>query len=290
MKNTNNKPTKKLMKIALIIILLISYILLLNRVQSPTRTDYEADPEGSIRTATAAESELSVVEEFIRDKAKRKHGEFLDYLKKYWRQMFLVYGIGFSLLIYFLLLSGLFSRYFNVRPWWGNLLKMVITMLECLPHALLVLFFYSLLSGGSSWLPVILICIYATISIPFVYSMMDDEFALAKTEGWIENLLIDPLPDRKILWTFVLRNKKSLFFMPVSILIAMMVYMDFCYSGVRIYLYQESPFKVFFSLWDSSNAHHEVFKNVIKQEILVLLVLLIPIALLLYRGTKNEGN
>jgi len=60
----------------------------------------------------------------------------------------------------------------------------------------------------------------------------------------------------------------------------MMAYMDFCYSGANIYLGEESPFRVFFNLWDSANPHLESYKAVMKQEILILLLLLATIAIL----------
>jgi hypothetical protein len=271
-------------------VLLATFLILLNHLM-----DTEVVPnaiESTLNLRDGNTDKETVVDEFVREQALEKHKSFKTFLKYHWAKLFFLLGLLVSAGIYFILISSLFSRYFNMWPLLGKVVKFAVTTIECLPHALLVLFVYQLIRWESPFHPIILVWVYIIIAIPFVYSMMEDEFALAKKEGRIENLLIEPFSNLKIMCIFIHRNRRTLLLLPLSILTAMMVYMDFCFSGIGIYLGNKSPFQVFFGLWNSDNAHHHIYSVVMKREIFILLLLMIPLALLFllfYKGTKNEN-
>lgn len=189
------------------------------------------------------ESRDIVREEFV-DKFKAFYEALIHYLY----QTPVMLGIGMVLLFYFLISPILLYKYFNMsKP--GIFLDLILNpqAIESIPHSLLVLLVYFAFLKHVDQLRVIMLAAFLLVSIPFIYKMIEDVFLTAQKEGVVENYLVLPISNWKIVRSFWKRSLNKIFVIPVFFLIVMMVYWEFLYSSIGITGDEKSAPGVFYN-------------------------------------------
>lgn len=161
-------------------------------------------------------------------------------------------GICAALVFFIWMLIRLFNNYFNMfKP--GMFLDLVLNpkALESIPHSLLILFFYFTFLKNAESLRFILLTAFSLVSIPFIYKILEDFFIQAEKEGMIENYLVLPMPDWKLVVSFLKQKITALVVYPFMFLVLMMVYWEFLYSSIGITGDENSAPGVFYNNYNN---------------------------------------
>jgi peptide/nickel transport system ATP-binding protein len=186
--------------------------------------------------------------EIVREEFVNKFKSFYEALVQYLYQPPVMMGIAVVLLFYLFMSSILLYKYFNMtKP--GIFLDMILNpqAIESIPHSLLVLLVYFAFLRHVDHLRVIMLGAFLVVSIPFIYKMIEDVFLTAQKEGIVENYLVLPISNWKILRSFWKRGFNKIFVIPVFFLIVMMVYWEFLYSSIGITGDEKSAPGVFYN-------------------------------------------
>lgn len=215
-------------------------------------------------------------------------------LTRYLLQPSFVLGFAAALIIYAWMVAGLFYKYFNMLPpgkWFDVILNP--RAIESIPHSLFILtIFYAFLQNALH-LRTIMMLPFLVISIPFIYKLLEDVFITAEKEGIVENYLILPISDWKIIRAFLRRKLYQVVLIPFSFFIILMVYWEFLYSSIGIIVARKSAPAVFYT-----NYNDAILKNYTQpHNYLILLqigIFTAAIMILLYiiyilKGAKNES-
>jgi len=137
------------------------------------------------------------------------------------------------------MLFAFFAKYFNLYSWPGRVFRTLFPMslIESLPHSLVVLVVYFLLLNNPDYpfQRATMLLVFAVISLPLIHALLDDGFRLARREGVIENFLILPQRNHRILTSFIRVKKRELLFTPLILLAVLMIYWDYSYAAIKIW-------------------------------------------------------
>ncbi len=233
-------------------------------------------------------SQLDVADTFV-----RRFREFYVPLIRYLGQPSFILGFCAASIIYTWMLSSLFYKYFDMLPpgkWFNVVLNP--RAIESIPHSLFILtIFYAFLQNALN-LRTIMMIPFLVISIPFIYKLMEDVFMTAEKEGLVENYLILPVSDWKIIFSFLRQKMVQVVLIPLSFFVILIVYWEFLYSSIGIIVSRKSAPAVFYT-----NYNDAVLKNYQPHNLLILLqigIFAAVVMILLYivyilKGAKNES-
>jgi ABC-type dipeptide/oligopeptide/nickel transport system ATPase subunit len=224
------------------------------------------------------------------DKDIRK--DFTQRFENYYEPLFwyiiqpsTLFGIVTALLIYTWMLAGLFQKYFHMFKF-GHLFHIILnpTTIESIPHSLIILtVFYAFLKDAEH-LRIIMMIPFLLISIPYIYRMMEDGFIAAQKEGVIENYLILPIRDRRVVKLFLKQKIHQVVTVPIIFFIILLVYWEFLYSGIGIIIGRKSAPAMFLTNFNDAFLKNEpeLYKMLILLQIAFFAAIIILLLLLVH--------